>query len=62
MWNILVLMKQSCYNVHNIEYENPTSYNSKVMIKVKVFKIKVKVSNYGTEGNVLSQGIHMWNM
>ena len=49
-----------------MKYENPTSYGSKVMTKVKVFNMKVigygqghEGKNFGTDGKALSQGIHM---
>ena len=44
------------------KYESPTSYGSKVMIKVNVFKMKVKGQNITiniTDGKGLSQGTHM---
>ena len=46
-------------------YESSTYYGSKVMIKVNVFKMKVKGQNITiniTDGKGLSQGTHMWNM
>ena len=55
-------------NTH-VKYESPISYGSKVMIKVKVFqnvgqrsRSRSQGQNFGTDGKVLSQGIHMWNM
>ena len=48
-----------------MKYESPISYGSRVMIKIKVFKmskVMVKVNNFGTDEKVLSQGIHMCNM
>ena len=52
-------------NIH-VKYERFTSYSSKVMSKVKVFKMQVKGHSQGhevkyfcTNGKVWSQGIHM---
>jgi hypothetical protein len=36
-------------NTH-VKYENPTTYQSKVMTKVKVFKKKVKLQGQISEG------------
>ena len=56
-------------NTH-VKYESPTSYGSNVMSKVKMSKCRSKVSvkveimrsKFGTDGKVLSQGIHLWNI
>ena len=52
-----------------MQFESPISYGSKVTMKVKVFKMYVKghglghtVKKFGTDGKVLSQGVHMCNM
>ena len=47
----------------HVKYESHTSYGSKVMTKAKVFKMWVKDHSYevkhiGTDGKVLSEGIH----
>ena len=55
-------------NTH-VKYESPITNYSKVMPNVKVFEKYVKgqgygneVKNFGINGKVLSQGLHMWNM
>ena len=52
-------------NVH-VKYDSPTSYESKVMVKVKVFRYKVKgygqghqVKKFGMDRKVFSQGMYM---
>ena len=46
-----------------VKYESPISYGSKVMVKVNFFFNLIgqghKVKQFGTDGKVLSQGIHM---
>jgi hypothetical protein len=46
-------------NTHE-KYENPTTYQSKVMTKVKVFEKKVKLQgqSHGIKWKVLPEGIH----
>ena len=55
-------------NTH-VKYQSPSTYHSKVMAQVKVFKKQVKckgqghkVKNFGNNGKVLSQGILMSNI
>ena len=49
-----------------VKCESPTSYGSKVMTMVKVVEMQMKghgqgdkVKNLGTDGKVMSRGIHM---
>jgi hypothetical protein len=55
--------------IHIVKYESPTTYQSKIMTKVKVLKKKVKLQSQRSEGQghdinwkVSPEGMHMWNM
>ena len=61
--------ERSCQKKYSFRYQSPSTYHSKLMAKVKIFKKQVKckgqghkVKNFGNNRKGLSQGILMSNI